>query len=142
MVNMATAFPSKYLKAADLQDRQVRAVMDKVKLEQIADGEGEKPVLYFSKSNLKSEDTQEDVCSKKGLVLNKTNNKTIMAGYGIHSEKWKGKEIILFMALVDFKGDQVEAIRVRVPKPQKAPAQTQPEPEDSENPGVDLEDTY
>ena len=135
MVNMATAFPSKYLKAADLQDRQVRATMDRVELEHIADGEDKKPVLYFSKSNL-------EAVRKKGLVLNKTNNKTICTSYGYDSEKWGGKEIILFMALVDFRGDQVEAIRVRVAKPQKAPAPVAPPPDDSENPGVDLEDTY
>jgi hypothetical protein len=137
MVNMATAFPAKYLKAADLGDRQVRATMDHVELESIADGEDKKPVLYFSKSNL-------EAAEKKGLVLNKTNNKTIMAAYGIHSEKWKGKELILFMAIVDFRGDQVEAIRVRVPKPQKAPAGPPPK-EENENPGEgfdDVEDTY
>ena len=139
MVNMVDAFPSKYLKAADLQDRQARATMDHVDMETIADGEDKKPVLYFSKSNL-------EAVAKKGLVLNKTNNKTIMTAYGIHSEKWKGKELILFMAIVDFRGDQVEAIRVRVPKPQKAPA-TPPkqQEEEAENPGEgfdNVEDTY
>jgi len=139
MVNMADAFPTKYLKAADLQDRQVRALMDRVEMETIGDGEDKKPVLYFSKSNL-------EAVRKKGLVLNKTNNKTICAAYGYDSEEWGGKEIVLFMAMVDFRGDTVEAIRVRMPKPQKAPEAPPPKAKnETENPGDgfdDVEDTF
>jgi hypothetical protein len=84
------------------------------------------------------------VVKTKGLVLNKTNSKVIATAYGDDSEAWQGKEIILFMALVDFRGDQVEAIRVRVPKPQAAPA-VRPAPPATENPGDgfdDVEDTF
>jgi hypothetical protein len=131
---MDAAYPSKYLKASDLEDRQVRALMSHVAMENIGDNEP-KPVLYFSKSTLK------DPANKvKGLVLNKTNKNAIKASYGKNSEEWEGKEIILFVALVDFRGDQVEAIRVRTSKPIKTPPP--PPPIDTENPGQDLEDTF
>ena len=107
-MKISNAFPSKYLRAADLQDRPVKAFMNRVELESIADGEDRKPVLYFTKGS-------------KGLVLNKTNSKTIAAAYGDDTDNWENKEIILFPAMVDFRGDQVEAIRVRIPKPAVPP---------------------
>jgi hypothetical protein len=136
MVKMSDAFPSKYLKAADVADRQARAIMGHVDMEKISnEDDDKKPVLYFTKSNV-------NVVKTKGLVLNKTNSKVIATAYGDDSDAWQGKEIILFMALVDFRGDQVEAIRVRVPKPQAAPA---PVKAPTENPGDgfdDVEDTF
>jgi hypothetical protein len=102
-MKMSTAFPSKYLKAADLQDRQHTLTMKLVEFEIIGDDD-RKPVLYFERTS-------------KGLVLNKTNAKVISAAYGDESELWHDKPLILFPAVVDFRGDQVEAIRVRVPKP-------------------------
>ena len=99
------AFPSKYLSAADLQDKPHTLVMSRVEMETIG-GDDKKPVLYFSKS-------------QKGLVLNKTNSKQIAAQYGDDTDDWEGKSIVLFPAMVDFKGDTVEAIRVRAPKPQR-----------------------
>jgi hypothetical protein len=111
--------------------------MGHVDMEKISnEDDDKKPVLYFTKSNV-------TVVKTKGLVLNKTNSKVIATAYGDDSKAWQGKEIILFMALVDFRGDQVEAIRVRVPKPQAAPAKPQPTP--TENPGDgfdDVEDTF
>jgi hypothetical protein len=96
------AFPSKYLSAADLQDKPHTLIMQRVEMETIG-GDDKKPVLYFSKS-------------QKGLVLNKTNSKQIAAQYGDDTDEWEGKPIVLFPAMVDYKGDTVEAIRVRAPK--------------------------
>lgn len=101
-MKMSQAFPSKYLKAADLQDRNVKLVMNRVELEDVG-GDDRKPVLYFEKA-------------VKGLVLNKTNAKVIVSAYGDNTDGWEGKELILFPAMVDFRGDQVEAIRVKIPK--------------------------
>lgn len=107
-MKISNCYPSKYLRAADLQDRQIKAVMNRVEMESIGDDD-KKPVLYFSKGT-------------KGLVLNKTNSKVISGAYGDDTDMWEGKEIILFPAMVDFRGDSVEAIRVRVPKPAAPPA--------------------
>ncbi len=61
------AFPSNYLKAADLQDREVTVTMADVKMEKL--GDDSRPVLYFRGK-------------EKGLVLNKTNANNIASRYG------------------------------------------------------------
>jgi hypothetical protein len=107
-MKVSDAFPSKYLKAVDLQDKNVTLVIDRVEFENIGDDD-RKLVIYFTKA-------------KKGLVLNKTNSKTIAATYGDDTDGWSGKSIVLFPAMVDFRGDTVEAIRVRVPQNKVAAA--------------------
>jgi len=44
-MRISAAYPSKYLKAADLQSKQVTVVMSHVTMETI--GDDERPVLYF-----------------------------------------------------------------------------------------------
>jgi hypothetical protein len=121
-MKISNAFPSKYIKAADLQDRQHEVIMHHVELENIGDDD-RKPVLFFAGK-------------QKGLVLNKTNSRTIAGAYGDDTDEWAGKKVILFPAMVDFRGDQVEAIRVKIPKVTSAKAP----PQDSENPGDDMDD--
>ena len=101
-MKISSAFPSNYLKAADLQDRNVMVKMSHVTLEKI--GDDEKPVLYF-------------VGKEKGIVLNKTNASNIAVVYGDDTNDWREQEIVLFPAMVDFQGKSVEAIRVRAPQP-------------------------
>ena len=67
-MKISNAFPSKYLRAADLQDRQIEVVMHRVEMENVGDDD-KKPVLHF-------------VRKQKGLVLNKVNSRTIAAAYG------------------------------------------------------------
>jgi hypothetical protein len=100
-MKILSCFPSKYLKAADLGDRRITAGMDYVVLEDIGEPDP-KPILYFKNC-------------PKGMVLNKTNAKTIMAAYGEETDHWRGKSIVIFAAMVDFKGDTVEALRVKIP---------------------------
>jgi hypothetical protein len=99
-MKITTAFPSSYIRAADLQDRNVKVVMDHVKMEDI--GSDHKPVLYFQGK-------------EKGLVLNKTNANTISSAYGDDTDDWVGKELVLFPTVTDFQGRSVDAIRVRKP---------------------------
>jgi len=99
-MKMNDIYPSKYLKADDLQGREVRVTMQSVELEKI--GDDNKPVLYF-----KGKD--------KGIVLNKTNASTISVGYGDDTDEWFDQPIILFSVMVDFNGKVGPAIRVRVP---------------------------
>jgi hypothetical protein len=106
-MKISNAFPSKYLKASDLQDHNVAVTISHVDLQDIGDSE-RKPVLHFHGKN-------------KGLVLNKTNSRVIASIYGDDTERWDGKPLILFPAMVDFRGDQVEAIRaVRRNRPEQA----------------------
>lgn len=101
-MKISSAFPSDYLKAADLQDQNVRVVMSHVEMKDI--GDDHKPVLHFQGKD-------------KGLVLNKTNANNITHAYGDDTDGWAGKEIILYPTMVDFQGKSVEAIRVRSPQP-------------------------
>ncbi len=99
-MKMSEEFPSKYLKAADLQGREVRVTMANVEREKI--GDDNKPVLYFKGK-------------EKGVVLNKTNAGTISDSYGDDSEDWYDQPLILFSVMVDFQGKVGPAIRCRVP---------------------------
>lgn len=114
-MKVSQAFPSDFLKAADL-DGNARVVMAHVEMKDI--GDDHKPVLHFKGM-------------EKGLVLNKTNANNIAAEYGDDMDDWMGKEIILFTAWVDFQGKSVEAIRVRAPQPKDNPRPTQARPQNS-----------
>ena len=108
MTTISDAFPSNYLKAADLQNRTIKLKIDKVIFEEIGQNKDNKPVVYFT-----------DV--KKGMVLNKTNATTIGAVHGQEFEGWTGKEIELFEQMVPYQGQNVAAIRVRaVAEPEEA----------------------
>src|SRR5258708_5408711 len=98
------AFPSKYLKAADLHDKQIQAVMSHVLLEELQNKDGTDlcPILYFDGVS-------------RGMVLNKTNAKVIAAAYGDETDEWAGKPIVLFPAMVAYGAETVEAIRLKVP---------------------------
>lgn len=102
----SAAFPSKYLRATDIGDRQVKVIMSHVEIESVGQGnEAEhKPVVYFEKS-------------KKGMVLNKTNAEILARAYGDEMDDWSGKEVIIYVAEVQFKKEMVEALRLKVPKP-------------------------
>lgn len=104
-MRISAAFPSDYLKAADLQGRQVKVKIDRVEIKEI--GGEPKPILYF-------------VGKEKGVVLNKTNASNIAAAYGDDTDDWQDAEVILFEAMVDFQGKTVPAIRVRIPPRQPA----------------------
>ena len=110
-MRVSQAFPSNYLKAADLQGRNVPVTMNRVEMEDI--GGDHKPVLYFNGKD-------------KGVVLNKTNANNIAQLYGDDTDNWIGQDVVLFSAWVDFQGKSVEAIRIRGPQrqPQGRQAQT------------------
>lgn len=99
-MKMSEEFPSKYLKATDLQNREVKVTMAHVEREKI--GDDFKPVLYFKGK-------------EKGIVLNKTNAGTIVDAYGDDSDDWVDQELILFSVMVDFQGKVGPAIRCRIP---------------------------
>jgi hypothetical protein len=90
----------------------------------------------------------------KGLPLNRTNNRTIRGAYGDDTEQWKGKLLVVFPTMVDFRGRLVGGLRVRIPPPKSpkeqldkfapaakpAPAAKQPEPEEEKDLDADLDD--
>lgn len=100
-MKVSDAFPSSYLKATDFSDGPALLIMDRTEFELI--GDDRKMILYFQGK-------------EKGLVCNKTNANTIADIYGDDTDDWKGREIVLFEAYVDFQGKSVAAVRVRAPK--------------------------
>jgi len=107
-MNIDDAFPSQYLKAADLKDQTPTVTIDRIEIEQI--GDDRKLVVYFRKV-------------KRGLVLNRTNANTIAEIVGSRdAEQWTGHKILLTRAMVDYQGKRVPAIRVDYP-PKAVPAQ-------------------
>lgn len=129
-MQISQAFPSNYLKAADLQGRNITVKIDRVEKEKI--GNDSKLVLYFQGK-------------EKGMVLNKTNANNIAYLYGEETDEWAGAEITLFEAMVDYQGKTVPAIRVRAPQ-RKAAAQHQshqaPPPKQTVGVGAeDMDDT-
>ncbi len=119
-MKMSKAFPSNYLKAADLEGREPIVTIDRVEMTEIGD-EGDKPVLYF-------------VGKEKGLVLNKTNANTITDILGNDdTDFWHGQRIKLITAKVEYQGKRVPAIRIEEAEAPKRPEPTTA-PDDSEIP--------
>lgn len=98
-MNINTAFPSEYIRAADLQGREIEVIMTHVEMKDI--GGDHKPVLYFEGKT-------------RGLVLNKTNTAAITDVYGDETDGWAGQKIIIYPTKVDYQGKRVDAIRIRV----------------------------
>jgi len=138
MSDIRTAFPSKYLRAADIAampNGTARLKIAALEFEMMKTKTGEeesKPILYFEKA-------------KKGIVLNKTNSDRIAGSYGWETDLWIGHVVELYVAEVSAFGETVDAIRVRIPKaappaaraaaPQRHTEPMQEPPEDGPEPG-------
>jgi len=99
-MKVSEEFPSKHLKAADLQGKEVRLKIANVEREKL--GDDNKLVVYFHRT-------------ERGFVLNKVNSYAIADAYGDDTDDWIGNDIILFPVRTDFKGKPVDAIRCRAP---------------------------
>jgi hypothetical protein len=109
MVLLASEFDkSKYFRSEDIkQERKfrVKAVTEEI-LEQDG-GKEKKLVLWF---------TNDD----RGLVLNKTNNRTLRGAFGDDTANWINKVIAMFPVMTEFRGKMRPGLRVRIPPPKQA----------------------
>jgi hypothetical protein len=101
-MNINEAFPSKYLKAADIEGSPIVTIAG-IENEEVGKDKEVRPVLYFE-----GED--------KGIILNKTNATNISKAYGYETDDWIGKQVQIGTTMVDFQGQSVEAIRIYPPK--------------------------
>ena len=127
-MKVSDAFPSEFLKAADIGQSQVKVLISHVELREMTDGEN-KPVVFFQNK-------------KKGVVLNVTNANAIAQYYGDDMDLWTGKWIVLFTMMVSFQGRMQPGIRVRIPGPGEGGTAQAPKPapvQQSENPAMDDE---
>ena len=131
-MKMSDIFPSKYVKAADLEGRTVTLTIKTLTVEEMLNHASEKerkPVLYFERAT-------------KGLVLNRTNAMTIAALYGDESDTWPGKRISIYPTRVKAFGQMQDCIRIReeIPALAKPQAQAVPVEEQSIDDAEDVVD--
>ena len=102
---------SRYLRAEDIKRDtkfRIKAVTEGVFQK---DGKAEKKLVVWFTND------------ERGLVLNKTNNRTIRGAFGDDTTNWVGKIIIVFPMMTDLRGKMTPALRVRIPPPKQAPQQ-------------------
>lgn len=111
-MKMHDAFPSLYLKAADLESGDVNVTIAGCEIEELGKDNDRKPVLSFKGTD-------------KKIVLNKTNWSTIAKVLGTdETDEWVGKRITLFATEVESFGEMTLAIRVRLKAPAPAKVAT------------------
>jgi hypothetical protein len=126
MPKLSEMFPSKYLKPTDIEDEDAALTIKSIKAEEVGQERDNKYVLYFKEID-------------KGLVMNKTNTQTIAKVLkSDDTDEWIGKQITLYATEVEFKGESILGIRVRLkaPKTSKpaAVAEVKSEDDDDESP--------
>ncbi len=113
-MDINSAFPSKFIKAADLQGQDVTVSIARFAMESVDDDAGElKPVLYFQGH-------------QRGLVLNKTNALSISDLYGTETDTWLNQPVTLFPTQCQYGPKMVDCIRVRPFSPAQQNGQPQP----------------
>ena len=105
-MNIDQLFPSKFLRCVDLNGKPRRLTISAIRPEDV--GGEQKVVISF-------------VDETKMLICNKTNARSISKALGNETKNWIGRDIILVPTEVDFRGEMVDAIRVR-----PAPSQSHP----------------
>ena len=98
------AFPSKYLRAADIEAPFVATVED-VAMMQFEDGE--KPVLALNNG--------------QQIVLNRTRASALASGFGTgETEDWPGLRVAVSVERIPYRGTEVDAIKLAVPAKEEA----------------------
>ena len=126
-MKIGKAFPSKYLKADDL-DGERTVKVTKITFEEVGQNKERRPVAYFEGID-------------KGVVLNKTRSNGIVKASGSDdTDDWPGTLVLLYPSTTQFQGEEVECIGIRAPRAKKA-AQPRTEeagtvlnPQDDEDP--------
>jgi hypothetical protein len=118
MPNIYACFPSKFLKAHELQGKTPTVTIDHVAFEQLrtrtGSGTETKAVLYFRGK-------------EKGLLLNKTNARTVQQlARSPLTEDWAGLAITLYATTATFGLETHDVIRIKAPVITAAPRPTVP----------------
>jgi hypothetical protein len=122
-MNIEELYPSKYLRASDLNGRPKRVTIGELHHESISGTV--KNVLTFTSG-------------AKSLILNKTNARAIAKILGdAESENWTGHDVVLFPTQVEFGNKFVDAIRVRAAPPRAQQQQKPQSPPPDEDPPYD-----
>ena len=109
MVLLASSFDqSRFLKADDIKGEKKFRIKD-VTVETVGDGadKTQKLIAWFTND-------------KRGLVINKTNNRVLRGAFGDDTTGWQSKIIVVFVMMVTMRGQLVPGLRVRIPPPKQA----------------------
>jgi hypothetical protein len=110
-------YPSRFLRFADLDGKPMRVTISGIAREDVF---GElKAIMSFTDGT-------------KQLILNKTNARAIARILGDETTTWGGRDIMLVPAQVPFKGDIVDAIRVKPAPARKTARKDEPPPFDDD----------
>jgi hypothetical protein len=135
MVLLASNYDqSRFLNAKDLTSEKKLKIKN-VTEEDIGMGKDKerKLVVWFTNDN-------------RGLVLNRTNNRTLRGAFGDDCAGWVGKIIVVFPTMAESFGEMKPALRVRIPPPKgnggsAAAKPTAPPPPPAIDPaGIDVDD--
>jgi hypothetical protein len=136
MPDFRSMYDSNYLYAFDLKGRDVTVTIKEVRAAKVMGTDGKsqkKPLVFFKESH-----------DNRGLVLCKTNGKTIAAMYGNDTAGWVGNRVTLFPTTTEAFKQTVDCIRIRPQVPNKgkptgefAEAPEAPAPEAPEHAEVD-----
>jgi hypothetical protein len=92
---------SQWMKAADLDEELLLKIKD-VTEEPVGAGKEKEMKLCVWFTN-----------QKQGLLLNKTNNRTLRGAYGDETDEWVGKRVVVFVV----ETERGPGLRVRIPTP-------------------------
>ena len=106
-MNFDQLYPSKFLRASDLGGAPLTVTIGGITRENV--GGEPKAIITFASG-------------EKPFIANKTNGNTLCKLFGKETANWIGKQIVLVPTEVDFRGDMVEAIRIRAPRVAAQPA--------------------
>ena len=106
-MDIRSAFPSKYMKAADLPEPQTFTIRT-VSMERMLDGT-QKPAISFHET-------------EQMFVLNKTNASRCEAMFGSDTNTWANQRLELYKDFAEFQGRTVDSIRCRQPAGAVAPS--------------------
>ena len=111
MVLLASDYDkSRYFKAADLEREKKFRIKSVTEEAFGTDSDKEKKLVVWFTND------------ERGLVLNKTNNRTIRGAFGDDVAGWAGKIIVDVSDDGRIRGKMVPALRVRIPPPKQAAA--------------------
>lgn len=104
-MKVTDAFEGNYIDALCVTDKDAKLTIASVSApntEKASDGKLiDRPIAYFKETT-------------KGLILNKTNAKSIGLAHGNEMDDWKGKQVTLFATTTDAFGKKnVPCVRVR-----------------------------
>ena len=106
MVNINEAFPSNWIAAHDLKDRDITLVISKSSVENLGQAPqvDRKLCIWFNGT-------------EKGMALNVINRNTIIDMYGAETNNWHGESITVYPTTTEWQGKMVPCVRIRTEKP-------------------------